>query len=156
MFKHTVALMVFLGVFVFTLHAQNTHTAEEYQICYRLFEIMEMDKTMRDTTNKLVDVQLNAFSISNADKAKVRPVLIKFFEKYMSYDSLKRDLAEVYLKYFTIKDIQELIKFYQTPTGRKFIKNQSVLMSEGADLGVKRVQSHQDELQLMLMQAMKE
>ena len=117
---------------------------------------MEMDKTMRDTTNKLVDVQLNAFSISNADKAKVRPVLIKFFEKYMSYDSLKRDLAEVYLKYFTIKDIQELIKFYQTPTGRKFIKNQSVLMSEGADLGVKRVQSHQDELQQMLMQALKE
>lgn len=65
-------------------------------------------------------------------------------------------MADVYLKYFTVNDIKELIKFYQTPVGQKFVKNQSQIMLESAEIGARQVKAHQAELQQMLIKAMQE
>jgi hypothetical protein len=74
----------------------------------------------------------------------------------MSHESLKKETANIYLKYFTIQDIQQLMEFYQSPLGKKFIKNQVNLTTECAQLGMKRVQEHQEELQKMIMQNMQQ
>ncbi|MBO4511424.1 MAG: DUF2059 domain-containing protein [Victivallales bacterium] len=154
MLRTTIALMLFLGIFAFTSYAQNPHTDEEYEVCYQLFEIMEMDKTMKETANKMVGKQLNA--LPKETLQKIRPVVVQYLEKYLNYESVKQKMADVYLKYFAVNDIKELIKFYQTPVGQKFIKNQSQLMVESAEIGTKQVTAHQAELQQMLIKAMQE
>ena len=146
--------MLFLGLCVFTAHAQTAHTDEEYKVCYQLFEIIEMDKTMKETANKMVGMQLSA--LTKETLQKIHPVLVQYLEKYLNYDSVKQKMADVYLKYFTVKDIKELIIFYQTPVGQKFVKNQSQIMVESAEIGAKQVTAHQAELQQMLIKAMQE
>lgn len=154
MLRTTIALMLFLGLCVFTAHAQTAHTDEEYKVCYQLFEIIEMDKTMKETANKMVGMQLNA--LPKETLQKIRPVVVQYLEKYLNYESVKQKMADVYLKYFAVNDIKELIKFYQTPVGQKFIKKQSQLMVESAEIGTKQVMAHQAELQQMLIKAMQE
>ena len=146
--------MLFLGLCVFTAHAQTAHTDEEYEVCYQLFKIIEMDKTMKETANKMVGMQLSA--LPKETLKKIHPVLVQYLEKYLNYESVKQKMADVYLKYFSVNDIKELIKFYQTPVGQKFVKNQSQIMVESAEIGAKQVTAHQAELQQMLFKAMQE
>lgn len=146
--------MLFLSLCVFTSYAQNTHNDEEYEVCYQLFQIIEMDKTMKETANKMVGMQLSA--LPKETLQKIHPVLVQYLEKYLNYEAVKQKMADVYLKYFTVNDIKELIKFYQTPVGQKFVKKQSQIMVESAEIGAKQVKAHQAELQQMLIKAMQE
>ena len=44
-------------------------------------------------------------------------------------------LAPVYIKYMTKEDLEDLIKFYQTPIGQKFSKNTPLIMQESMQIG---------------------
>ncbi|GAB4198018.1 MAG: hypothetical protein Fur004_16070 [Thermoflexibacter sp.] len=44
-------------------------------------------------------------------------------------------LAPVYQKYMNLADLRELIKFYQTPTGKKFAQNTPFIVQESMQVG---------------------
>ena len=44
-------------------------------------------------------------------------------------------LAPVYKKYFTVDDLKEIIKFYNTPVGRKYSKNLIPLTQDAMAIG---------------------
>jgi hypothetical protein len=73
-----------------------------------------------------------------------------FLNKYMSWASLKDDMAKIYMAEFSESELNELTKFYQTPLGKKSIQKMPVLMTKGAEIGQKRVQEHLPELQAVL------
>jgi hypothetical protein len=152
MLRQLLTIFILLNVLSITIYAQEAHTSEEYKVCYRLFEVMKMNDTTEQTITKMVDMQTKNLP----QLAKLKPLMLEFFRKYMSYESLKKETANIYLKYFTIQDIQQLMEFYQSPLGKKFIKNQVNLTTECAQLGMKRVQEHQEELQKMIMQNMQQ
>jgi uncharacterized protein len=52
-----------------------------------------------------------------------------------SLDDLVEMLVPVYKKYMSEEELQELIKFYQTPVGKKYAKNTPAIMQESMQLG---------------------
>jgi hypothetical protein len=70
-----------------------------------------------------------------------------FLGKYMSWASLKDDMAKVYMTEFSEPELNDLNKFYQTPLGKKVVERMPALMAKGAEIGQKRVQEHLPELQ---------
>ncbi len=52
-----------------------------------------------------------------------------------SMNDLTEMLAPVYSKYMTKEDLEEFIKFYQTPVGKKFAKNTPFIMQESMQIG---------------------
>jgi hypothetical protein len=52
-----------------------------------------------------------------------------------SLNDLVEMLVPVYQKYMTIDDIKEIIKFYQTPIGRKYAKNTPFILQESMQVG---------------------
>lgn len=60
--------------------------------------------------------------------------LEKEFSK-TSLNDLTEMLVPVYSKYMTLEDLQELIKFYETPVGKKFAKNSPLIMQESMQVG---------------------
>ena len=70
-----------------------------------------------------------------------------FLSKYMSWASLKDDVAKLYTTEFSESELNELNKFYQTPLGRKTVQKMPALMAKGAEIGQKRMQEHLPELQ---------
>ena len=60
------------------------------------------------------------------------------FEKEFSntsIDKLVEMLASVYQKYMNQVDLEEMIIFYQTPVGKKYAKNLSMIMQESMEIG---------------------
>jgi hypothetical protein len=97
--------------------------------------------------DKLVDQMLEAQLKQRPEAAAIEPEMRAFFSKYMSWNSLKGDMVEMYARAFTETELRDITKFYQTPTGRKMSSMLPQLMQSGMEIGQKRVQEHLPELQ---------
>ncbi len=130
---------------------------KDYQLCYQLFEAMNMEKSLQFTADGMVDTQIDTLKQTGLPNAeKLRPALKKFMRKIFTYDNIKKDMAQIYLKHFTTEELKALLKFYQTPEGRKIAEKQSAVTVEASKLGAQLVLDHQDELVQAITEAMGE
>ena len=97
--------------------------------------------------DKLVDQMLNVQLKQRPEAAAIEPEMRSFFSKYMSWNSLKGDMVDIYSRTFTEAELRDITRFYQTPTGRKMSSVLPQLMQSGMEIGQKRVQEHLPELQ---------
>ncbi|MBD1363297.1 DUF2059 domain-containing protein [Mucilaginibacter sp. ZT4R22] len=95
-------------------------------------------------------------SLPEDKRVKFIEVMNAFVAKYISWDSMKDQLASLYAQEFTEKELTDLALFYRSPLGLKLNQKQPVLLQKGAALGQQAVQSHQVELQQMMQEAFKE
>lgn len=105
---------------------------------------------MQVTLDKAIDVMLDAHIKQTPELAPYRGVMLVFFKKYMSYESLKPDLINIYESEFSASELREVRAFYATPTGQKMIEKIPQLMGKGAEMGARRVQEHIQELKQMI------
>lgn len=92
-----------------------------------------------------------ALQIQNEPYLKPYQNLMKaFLDKYMGWQTLKKDLIRLYTETFTESETLEILSFYQTPAGRKILKKQPELMAQVTQLGLKRVQDNLPELEVMV------
>ena len=67
-----------------------------------------------------------------------------FYELFLSPETIKQ-LAKLYAQYFTLDDMAELIKFYQSPVGQKLIKADSELKLKTQKIGEELLKRHQKD-----------
>ena len=107
---------------------------------------MKMDKQLQHATDQMLDLQVK----TNPQLAQYRGAMKKFFDKYMSWDTLKDEMIGIYAEAFTEEELNEISAFYKTPAGKKVIEKMPELMTKGMQLGARRVQMNQAELQRMI------
>ena len=79
---------------------------------------------------KMMDEMIVAF------KEEMPDVPEKFWKEFraeVNADKLSDLAVPIYAKYFTHKDVTELIKFYESPLGAKLLKYQPKVMEETAE-----------------------
>lgn len=144
-------LFLCIGLLVGTGSAQASE-ASHRAAAARLLQVVHMRDTLNKTMERVIDLQIHAAP----QMAPFRDVMLKFAHKYMSYDSLKGALVNEYTQAFTEKELDDMIAFYETPTGRKAIRLMPRLMSQGARIGLEQVRAHQGELQAMIQARLEE
>lgn len=55
--------------------------------------------------------------------------------------------AELYEKHFDAPELAQLLKFYKTPAGAKFLQKQRALTTEGVQIGIRLVESKSEEFE---------
>lgn len=111
-----------------------------------LFALMGMENVIAQSIDQMLAIQVQ----QNPGMAQFQPQMKAFFNKYMSWASLKDDMAKIYMAEFSEAELNELSKFYQTPLGKKTIQKMPTLMAKGSEIGQKRVQEHLPELEAAL------
>jgi hypothetical protein len=112
----------------------------------KLLNTVGMDKMFNQSIQQMLNIQMK----QNPQLVPYKDVMLKFFNKYMSYSSLKNDIIKIYTDTFTQNELKDINNFYSTQTGKKTIKLMPMLMMKGNQLGVQKVQSHIQELQQMI------
>ncbi len=130
---------------IFADEASHRAAAEE------MLKEANTDKTMQSAIDTMLDAQIKA----NRSLAPVKDVMKKFLTKHLSFESLKEELIDLHVKEFTEDELKEVAAFYRTPTGKKFISKQPVMMQKGAEMGMRRVQENTAELQTMIQAELK-
>jgi uncharacterized protein len=116
-----------------------------------LMNSIDMNAVLQKTIDQAIDIQLQ----QNPTMSPYRTVLTRFFNKYMSYASMKPFLLKMYADTFTADELNELNKFYASPAGRKSLQVMPTLMAKGSQYGAQQVRAHMPELQSMFAEESK-
>ncbi len=148
--KFNLKTLIIFTMISFILLSVTVNAKEHFhvEITYELFDAMDLSTTFEQTIIKMVDLQVQ----QNPQIAPYRKVMLDFFAKYMGWESLKADMAKIYIDKFSIEEIIKLKEFYNTPLGKKMSKLLPELTAEGAALGQRRVQDNMDELKRMVVE----
>jgi len=138
-FKVKVAILICLICFVFSCAAvmavednvsQDKDKVEKYKEIRELMALTNVQQLCQNMLDRMIGSFKDAFPevpASYWDKLKGKFKVEKIIDM----------IIPVYDKYFTQDDIRQLIKFYQTPVGKKIIKVMPSISAETMTLGQK-------------------
>lgn len=114
----------------------------------KLLDSMGLEQILQQSMQQMLAIQIQ----NNPSIAPYKEVMTKFFNKHMSYESLKPDLIKIYANAFSASELKEINEFYSTPVGKKTLQKMPALMQQGGQLGAARVQQNMGELQAMIQE----
>ena len=124
------------------------HTAAEYSAAFAYFEASQLPQTQKN----IMQLMLDSFTRSNPALVEFRPVMEEFFSRYLSYDVVKYDYADIYLEEFTVSELEELTRIAGTPVMKKFLAKQQKMMQAGNLIARRRLEPHQQEIRTALQE----
>ncbi len=140
-FKWFIALAL-LSLGTAALASESSHR----QAAVDALDAMKVKQMFSMSIDQLVEVQLQQNPALQAKKQ----VLHKFFDDYMSFDSLRDEVVSLYTAEFSEAELKQIAAFYRSPVGRKITDKMPDLLGKAAQIGAQRVQEHMPELQKML------
>ncbi|MBR4673065.1 MAG: DUF2059 domain-containing protein [Victivallales bacterium] len=131
----------------------QTHSDDEYETCYAFMKRINLKTTFENAKKKAIEAQLSR----NPMMANFKPEIVAFANKYFKYESLKKEIADLFLEHFTApelkkaasveKDNAKVAEFYQSDLGKKFKEKQPLITQQAIKLASQRLAAHQPELQ---------
>lgn len=112
----------------------------------RLFVVSEAERTY----NQAIEMSIATQTRNTPALASAGGVLRAFMTRYASYAAVKGDMARVYRETFTDAEVHELIQFYSSDFGRRFMGKLPLVMTRSNELMAQRLQAHLPELAAML------
>jgi uncharacterized protein len=124
----------------------------------KLFSIMQSEKMMDAMYENIVssfsEYAKTQFSDeSGADKMEDYLKFVMEESKAMLKRLMEEDMVSIYDGYFSEKEIDDLIEFYQSSTGKKFLKSSPDIMKETMDIMLTK---YLPEMQSRLMEKLEE
>lgn len=114
----------------------------------KLLKTMDMNRIINENMSNMVDMQIQ----QQPTLAPFKSVIMKFFQKHMSWESLEFEFIYIYSHAFTAQELRELRAFYETQTGKKALEKMPQLSAQGSLLGALRVKENMPEMQAMLIE----
>ncbi|MDA3816402.1 MAG: DUF2059 domain-containing protein [Prolixibacteraceae bacterium] len=122
----TISLLIILSLTVF-----GQSDKEYSKTLKQMFEVSGTVESYQTAIKQMFTIFKQQYSDVESD---VWNDLEKEFSK-TSLNELTEMFAPVYSKYMTLEDLQELIKFYETPVGKKFANSAPQIMQESMQIG---------------------
>jgi hypothetical protein len=140
MMKSTVlALAMLLAMAARPAAAQETL---RHELALQLLEAMRMPDQIAASLASVVATQTR----QNPELPGLGEVLREFLSRYVTWDALKDEYAELYAGAFTEEELREMTAFYRSPTGQKLARSTPQLTRLGAELGERTMRAHSAEL----------
>jgi hypothetical protein len=127
-------------------------TPEAEKAAYKLFEVLKMKEGISGALSQSLKVQLKR----QPAMAPYEDIYKNFFAKYTKWDDMKKDLAKLYAQAFSVKEMQELTKFYSSEVGKKSLTVMPRLTQLSMLLAQQRIAKHADELKKAVEERAKE
>ena len=127
-------------------------SASHLQAVEELLQAMNLSSVL----DRSIDVMLKAQIDANPEIRPYEDLMRQFMAKYLSWESVKPGMMQMYAEAFTEPELRELAAFYRTPLGQKAMTKMPELVQKGSAMGQKAVQDHLPELQEAIAKRMKE
>ncbi len=142
-------LLATVSLLLLTLTTTVLHAADNVlhkQQVETLFRLTQMEKKIEDSVDSVVQLQLR----QNPQLGQHEQAVREFFTKYMGWNSLQKDLTDMYLSTFSEKELEQINAFYITPVGQKVITSLPQLVEQRNQLASQRLQQNIGELQQII------
>jgi len=113
---------------------------------FTLLATMNMKNSYEGMIKRITQMQVQA----NPLLKEITPIIEAFFTKYMGWEAQRGDIAALYAKNYTLEELKELNKFYQTPLGQKMLQLVPQLAAASAKIGQSKMLKHMPEMKAMI------
>lgn len=130
----------------------------------RLFDVMQIRPQMESVMRQMFQ-QMRAMSreemkdrkvqVGPEDMAKADALADKIM-KEISISDIIDDMVPVYQKHLSKTDVDEMIKFYSTPTGQKILREMPAMTAEGMQAMQPRLRKQMDQISREIDQMIKD
>lgn len=134
--KLSICALFFL-VFSLTTHAETTKESKINE----LINIMDMDSIIDQMYLQVQSMIQNNMperdGISDAEQAiydKHQKKFLQVMQENMSWKKMEPMMIEIYGRNFSTKEIDDMLAFYKTETGKSLIKKMPVVMQESMQI----------------------
>jgi uncharacterized protein len=137
--KYFKLITLFFAVTIIAGFAYAGNTIDRLSI-----EFIELSK-IKETFDMTIETYVQQLSAQNpgTDKAKLR----EFFKSYMGWDVLKNPTIQIVSKAFSEKELQDLISFYKSESGRSYANKSPHLSAEISKVIALNMQKAMSKLQ---------
>ena len=114
-----------------------------------LFEVMDMQKQLTggfEAMMPMIEQQAAQLQLDAEGKKELQAIFKTWFETDIDQEGMVNQMKQLYRDSFTDEELTEVIAFYNTAVGKKFIKQSPALMQEGARIGMLEAQNAQGKL----------
>jgi len=128
----------------------NADDASHRQAVQKLFEVTAMQQKIEESLDNILALQ-----IAQSPELKDHKTVVKeFLERHIGWHSLEDALTDMYLQEFSEQELNDMIAFYSSATGRKVIERLPALVQMRNQLASARLQKNIGELQYELSSQM--
>ena len=96
---------------------------------------------------------LNKMIRQQPELARYQPVVQKWGKENLTWTRMRTELAIAYHAHFTEQEIQQMILFFRTAAGQKYLRYSPLLQEETVAIGQRIAHEQQPKLLEMLQQA---
>lgn len=118
----------------------------------KLFDVIGLQKQMQSLMNSLADnmqQMMPSANLSEKQKADMAKLQAELFGKIMSPEFVNTYLGmmiPVYQAHFNKSDVDQIIAFYSSPTGQKFVNEQPLIVQEIFPKVMPMMQQHMQDV----------
>jgi len=129
--KRAIVLVVVIALSVSTVMAKDVKDEAYYKDFVKFLKVSGATETQKVMLKSMFD------QFKKMPNAKLE--VFDNMEKMMNDElaELNKELYPVYKKYLSHEDLKEIIKFYESPVGKKMVKAQPLIVKESFQIGVK-------------------
>jgi hypothetical protein len=128
--KKTAMLMMAVLAFVTTaIAAEPVDAAKNKALAEKLMDTMKISEAMTRSFDMVKKMQLDMMAkrlkgkqLQNAEK--LNQALMELVSRELSWEKLKDPFINIYAESFTAEELDAMIKFYESPIGKKLLEKQ--------------------------------
>jgi hypothetical protein len=160
----TLRLLLVLTALLALAPRSEAATSESHRAAIdRFFKVLKLDKQYEtgmmagfDASSGLTADRLASLPAEQKEKIQrgVTKVKAKMVE-LMGWEKMKPDMMELYARHFTEKEIDDIVKLMETPTGQMMLAKQIALLPEAMALGQKKALAVLPEIMKVMQDEMK-
>lgn len=138
-----VIALVLSFMFVDFAHA---YTDSQIETAEKLLVTMKVDEQMLggfESMLPIVNQLADNLRLNDEETVELKNIYRDWFNNDLDREGLKRQIAVVYAQTFTVDEMEDVIRFFESPTGKKLVEKSPSLTQKGAQLGMNEAQNKQ-------------
>ena len=132
------------------LLAPVCHAQDSLALAEKLLEIENTQAVMQNAFETTFKTSLDRMKAQGAPQElvdQIHALADKFYADNFKWDSVKPQLAQLYVNAFSTKELADIVAFYETPTGKKAIAVMPTLFNQGSALAMAQIKGKLPEFQ---------
>lgn len=135
---------------------ESNPSKRQRELVDKLLTLMDVDKTVSSAVDAVYEQMQNAFLQQAAAKGNHPEDIAEAKELFESFRAaaakidfnglMRESFIRIHARYYTEQELEDLIAFYSTPTGRKTIEVMDDLMRDGMQAGAETLTPKIDEV----------
>lgn len=137
------------------IQANDTSSRESVEKLMELTEVSKMMEAMQHQVNNIFKGMSKQLGVSDEEKPKFDKYMAQVSElmaEYMKWSTFKEPMIDIYTKHFSEREVQGLIKFYQSEVGQSMTKKMPLVMQDSMLVSQELMKSLMPKIQSLAMQ----